>query len=470
MTNSTSTSKPRPRSFAICGGAYGDEGKGRIVDMLVHDLAQQGSVIVYRDNGGANAGHTVEFANGQRVAFHQLPSGVFIKGAIVVLGKEMVIHPADLLEELQQIKAVKATKDRSKIKLDEMAILSLDTHRAYESVLKDWQSGGKGSTGRGISPAYADVLLRHPLRVRDLTNFDKQKIVQHYDMYVALIKGLGQDLANVEVPTLKGANQKVGSRATFVSRLQAQGAALKPLTFEVHDWLAEQWADFKTSFVFEKAQAVGLDYRWGVYPDVTASDTTFGGIYSATEGTIDPLQIGVRAGVIKATYMSSVGSRQLPTMMKGALADRIREDAHEYGATTKRPRDIAYLDLVALKYFAIVGRLNALMLTHMDVSYLDQPIKICVGYTIGKKVVEYRPDQEFLNKVKPVYVELPGWDPAEIAKAKTPKELPKAAKEFLKFISKTLELPITLITTGPQREQAVRLAWPDELGLWVAGN
>lgn len=447
----------RPKTFGICGGAFGDEGKGRIVDMLVHELAQVGPVVVYRDNGGANAGHTVEFPNGQRVAFHQLPSGVFVKGATVVLGKEMVIHPADLLEELRQIEAVTATTERSKIKLDEMALLSLDTHRAFEAVLKDWQSGGKGSTGRGISPAYADVLLRHPLRVRDIVNFNQEKIKKHYDMYAALIQGLGQDLATVLVPTLAGESKKVGTRATFIKRLQSDGEALKKITVDIHDWLDQQWSNENCGFVFEKAQAVGLDYRWGIYPDVTASDTTLSGIFSATEGIINPAELEVRAGVIKATYMSSVGARQLPTIMTGELADRIRKDAHEYGATTKRPRDIAYLDLVALKFYAKVGGLNSIMLTHMDISYMDKPIKICVDYKIGKKSVDYRPDQDYLNRVKPVYVELKPWDPMLVARAKKAKELPKEAQAFLTFISEKLELPITLITTGPQRDQTIWL-------------
>ncbi len=457
MTPQPTKKTARPNSYAICGGAYGDEGKGRIVDMLVHDLAKKGAVVVYRDNGGANAGHTVEFPNGQRVAFHQLPSGVFIKGATVVLGKEMVIHPGDLLAELKEIKSIKVTKDRAELRIDDMAILSLDTHRAYEAVLKDWQSGGRGSTGRGISPAYADVLLRHPLRMRDIVKFDQKKVEQHYDMYAALIKGLGQSLARVKVPTLTGEMIAVGSKAKFIERLQAQAKPLKPLTHDLQEWLAEMWRDESCGFVFEKAQAVGLDYRWGVYPDVTASDTTFNGIFSATEGNIDPDDIGVKAGVIKATYMSSVGARRLPTLMTEPLADQIREDAHEYGATTKRPRDIAYLDLPALKFFAQVGKMNAIMLTHMDISYTAQPVKVCVEYQINKKEVEYRPDQTYLDKVKPVYKELPSWDASALRKAKTYKDLPAEARNYLKFIETALGIPVTLITTGPQREQFVKI-------------
>jgi len=449
-------SQIRTNSFGFCGGAYGDEGKGRIVDMIVHELSLKGEVVVYRDNGGANAGHTVEFSNGQRVSLHQLPSGVFIKSATVVLGKEMVIHPGDLLEELQLIAEVKIATGRAEIMIDEMAILSLDTHRAYEDVLKQWQSGGKGSTGRGISPAYADVLLRHPLRLRDIITFDLEKVTKHYQMYQAIIGGLGQDLAGVSVVSLSG-ERAVGPVADFVTRLQEQAQELAPYVKNLTAWLTSKWADKKCGFVFEKAQAIGLDYRWGVYPDVTASDTTFDGIFSATEGVIDPDEIKFRAAVVKATYMSSVGTRQLPTIMPEDLANRIREDAWEYGSTTKRPRGIAYLDLPALKFFARVGRVNSLVLTHMDVSYVDQPVKICVDYQINGQSVPYRPDQVYLNQVTPVYQELPAWNVAKLRAAKTKAALPAAAQDFLDFLSQAMGLPITMITTGPQREQGLLL-------------
>ncbi len=449
--------KTRSKTYAFCGGAFGDEGKGRIVDMIVHQLSKKGEVIVYRDNGGANAGHTVEFENGDRVAFHLLPSGAFVRGAVLVLGKEMVNHPGVLRAEIKHIKSVTATDDRAEIKIDQLAVLSLDTHRAYESVYKQWQSGSGGSTGRGISPAYADVLLRHPLRMRDIIKFDQSKVAKHYDMYAALIQGLGQNLAQVQVPTLVGGQFGVGTRDEFISRLKSQARQLKPLVYDLHDWLSQKWQDKKYGFVFEKAQAVGLDYRWGVYPDITASDTTFDGIFSSTQGVIDPDQIQVKAGVIKATYMSSVGVRQLPTLIKGELADRIREDAFEYGATTKRPRDIAYLDLPALRYFARVGRLNCLVLTHMDICYSHYPIKICTDYLIKDQKVGYRPDQKFLDTVTPKYIELPAWDVTKLAKAKNFNQLPVEAQKFLKFISQQIGLPISIITTGPKRNQTVVL-------------
>ncbi len=446
----------RKKSIGMCGGAYGDEGKGRIIDEVVNDAAKKGPVVIYRDNGGANAGHTVEFVDGQRVALHQLLSGVFIKQATMILGKGMVIHPGDLLEEMAQVKKVTGGTIPAQLLIDEMAVLSLDTHRAFESALKEWESGGKGSTGRGISPAYADILLRHPLRMRDIKKFDAAKVERHYNLYLALVKGLGGSMAKMKVPTLVGEPQLVGSLAEFSGRLEAQAKQLKAYIADVMPTAMAAWKDTKTTWVFEKAQAVGLDARWGVYPDITASDTTFDGILASTEGAIDPDQIEVKAAVIKATYMSSVGTRVLPTKMPEGLANRIREDAHEYGATTKRPRGIAYMDIPALKFFARVGRSTHLVLTHMDIVYPDVPIKVCTHYTLKGEVVEYRPDQAFLDKVKPNYVEFKPWRQDKIQAATTPADLPKEAQRYLKFLEKEIGAKIWMITTGPQREQSVK--------------
>lgn len=450
----------RKYSVAFCGGAYGDEGKGRIVDEYVNQFAKKKRVVLYRDNGGSNAGHTVEFGK-TKLALHQLPSGVFVKKATVVLGKCMVIHPGDLLEEIIQVQRMSDGKIAAKILIDEMAVLSLDTHRALEYILlKNWQGGGKGSTGRGISPAYADILLKHPLRMRDLKNWDEEKIRSHYKLYAAWIKGLGGNLSGIEVNSLTGSGSRiVGSEEDFVVKLKRQTKRLCPYIENVFNFLHSAWRDEKGyAFVFEKAQAVGLDPRYGVYPDVTASDTTFGGITSSTEGAIDSFSIEYRTAVIKATYMSSVGVRKIPTLMTSPLADRIREDAHEYGATTKRPRDIAYLDIPALTFFKDVGYVTHLAFTHMDIVYPDTSIKICVAYELRGKKVPYRPDQEYLLKVKPIYEELPTWDRQAIQLAKSYASIPSRAKHYLEYVSKALKLPILIITTGPKREQSIKIS------------
>jgi adenylosuccinate synthase len=446
----------RKNSFAFCGGAYGDEGKGRIVDEYVHTYSKKNNVIVYRDNGGANAGHTIELSNGKRVAFHQLPSGIFNKKAVVVLGKGMVIHPADLVSELLSIRSIGKTKGIARIMIDEMATVSLDTHRAYESALKMWQEGGKGATGRGISPAYADILLRHPIRLRDLVEKNIGKLKNHYRLYKALLSGLGFTLQTMVVPALTNTiGVKVGSEELFIRNILHSTHILKPYISDISEFIKRTWADTKYTYIFEKAQAIGLDYRWGVYPDITASDTTIDGIFSATEGIINTSDIQIVSGVMKATYMSSVGTRVLPTIMEEKLANRIREDAFEYGATTKRPRGIAYLDIPALSFFARVGKLNRLVVTHMDVVYPDVPIKVCVGYIKNKKLVSYRPDQQYLNTVKPIYKEFESWDKIKIQNAKTYTDIPIQVKKFLRFIEKSIGAKILMITTGPRRDQSI---------------
>ena len=443
----------RKNSFAFCGGAYGDEGKGKIVDEYVNSFPHK-KIVVYRDNGGANAGHTIEF-DGNRLALHQLPSGVVCPNATVILGKGMVLHPADLIDEITNVQKITGQKGCGTIIIDEMAVLALDTHRAFESVLQKWQTG-YGATGRGISPAYADVLLRHPLRARDLLLCNDEKIAKHYRLYKGLIAGLGGEIETTMVPTGEGATIPVGSEKAFVSRLKKQAAILSCYIQNVSDLLKEKWADQKIPFVFEKAQAIGLDARWGVYPDITASDTTFSGILSSTEGGINPDDIGLKGAVIKATYMSTVGSRILPTMMEENLAHRIREDAHEYGATTKRPRGIAYLDIPTLKFFAKVGEINALILTHMDIVYPGVPIKVCIGYTKDGRSVGYRPDQDYLSTVTPIYQEFAPWNQEAIRKATSIETVPLEARLYLDFLEASIGQKIVMMTTGPERGQFLK--------------
>jgi len=450
--------KIRENSYAYCGGQYGDEGKGKEVDQEVTENCLAGKeVIVYRDNGGANAGHTVELENGDRLVMHLLPSGVLNEKATVVLGKEMVIHPSDLIHEIDDIKGGNHNK-LAKIMVDEMAILSLDTHRAFETIQKKRTGGGNGSTGRGIGPTYADVVYRHPLRMRDLINFDEGKIRNHYRYYKDIIRGLGNtDLEDMEVIYGKREHRKVGNEDSFIEQLKKESDMLKPYVSDIHDFIKESWKDESKVFIFEKAQSIGLDSRWGVYPDVTSSNTCFDGIHSSTYGIVDPNRIEVRSAVVKGTYMSSVGSRKLPTMMEEYLAEKIRVDCKEFGSTTGRPRDIAHIDMPTMEFFANVGNINDLTVTHMDVVYPETPIKVCNEYYIGDKVVDYRPEQEFLLKVRPNYINFPTWDKNEIRRAKNYKDIPQNAKEYLQYMEDTLKVRVSTITTGPKRDQTIKV-------------
>jgi len=447
----------RPNTVAVVGGALGDEGKGRVTDELTAlFLKNHQKVVHYRDNGGANAGHTVE-TEGVRIALHQLGSGIMQKNADIIMGKEMVLHPEDLVTEIKDVlKACKSKKLPANLIIDEMAFLCLDTHRAFEAVIKMRSRGGEGATGRGISPAYADVVFRHPLRMRDLmARTWKKKLKKHYEMYRDWVKGMGYKLTDLEAPRLGQPNVRIGSYAVFEKRLAKTRQTLKQYVQPVQDKLNKYWED-GTPIVIEKSQALGLDKRWGVYPDVTASNCGFDGIFSSTEGVFDPDQFSAKIATIKATYSSSVGARRLPTLMKGELADRIRKDAHEYGATTGRPRDIAHIDLPMLSFLAKTGRVEYLAITHLDISYPDTPVKVCVGYEIEGKPAVYRPDQEHLDKVKPIYIELPAWDGAATQKAKKISELPQEAQQYVAFISESLGVTPLLITTGPKRHQTIK--------------
>jgi len=451
----------RANSIAIAGGAFGDEGKGRIVDELCTAFARSAPrMIIYRWNGGANAGHTV-IVEGQRVALHQLPSGSLHENATVVLGKGMVVHPGDLLAEIAHIRPLIAQRGHFDLHIDAQAVLSLDTHRAFEAALRDWARGGQGSTGRGIAPAYADVLFRHPVRVGDLLAEDwESRLGAHYDLYSALMRGLDADFAAAEVPALEGGPITVGTYTDFLRRISEQAAKLRDyIDTDVYRLVRDAWADETIPFVFEGAQAIGLDSRWGVYPDVTASDPTFDGIAHSTEGIVEPWRIAARAGAIKATYTSSVGSRRLPTMIDDELAHRIREDAHEYGATTRRPRDIAHIDLPCLRFFADVSRMQYLVLTHLDIAYPDAPIRVCTHYTdVNGDLAAYRPDQAHLDTVTPHYVELPSWDGAAVQGARRIEDLPREALQYVAFLTQALGVTPLMGTTGPQREAVIRWA------------
>lgn len=444
----------RKNSFAIIGGQFGDEGKGKIVDEICAALSRKHEkIIVYRWNGGANAGHTV-IIGGQKIVLHNIPSGALTKGAIAILGKGMVIHPMDLLKELMDV-TEKFGFPKNLI-IDEMATLSLDTHRAFESALKEREEGGAGSTGRGIAPAYADIVLRHPVRMRDLVSENWEVILtKHYDLYASFTKGLGKDISEILVPTVSGQAKKMGSKETFLDQLMFARNLLLPFIKNVDGLLKENWIG-TTPFVFEGAQGVGLDPRWGVYPDVTASETTFSGIHSSTEGLIDPVNIEYKIAVYKATYMSSVGKRVLPSKMKETLAEKIRKDANEFGATTGRPRDIYHIDIPALSYFKSVSRVTHMALTHLDVSYKSVPVALCVAYKVGGgEYVPYRPDQKYLDKVKPVYKSFQSWEGKNMRGATKFINLPKPAREYVKSLAKLLGLKTFMISTGPERNSLI---------------
>lgn len=448
----------RKNSVAVIGAIFGDEGKGRITDELTsYFLKNFKKVIVYRDNGGANAGHTISM-DGKKIGLHQIGSGILQKGCIVVLGKGMVIHPIDLLAEIEEVKRVFEFKDiPSKIMIDEMAVLNLDTHRAFELALKNRSSktlSSQAATGRGISPSYADVIYRFPIRMRDLLARDWEKSLgEHYDMYSEWISGMGMNCAQISVKRFNGKEVFVGEKEQFINNLAECRKLLSKYVFPLSDYLKKEW-NSDTPFVFEKAQAVGLDPRWGIYPDVTASNCCLDGITSSTEGIIDANEISARFGIIKSTYTSSVGKRWLPTFMEEKYAKVLRDEANEYGTTTGRPRDIAYLDLEMLSYFCKVGGIEELVFTHMDIIN-KRDVKVCIKYLKDGKRVFYRPDQKYIDDIKPVFKAFKYWNKEELKKSKKLADIQKEARDFVHYISKQTHTTPVMITFGPDRNDSI---------------
>jgi len=227
--------KIRKNSIAFCGANWGDEGKGKIIDQITD------AKIFFRDNGGSNAGHTVELDNGQKIKLHHLPSGVSKANSVVVLGKDMVIHPKELVYEIKEATNFFDNKIAS-IKIDENALLCLDTHRAFEQALKDRKNGCEGSTGRGIGPAYVDQLNRFPLKMLDLLNWNESKIRDHYELYRCLVSGLGKDLSKMEVCFADFKEKfEVGSEDDFIKSLKEQREFLKEYIEDIYDFLKNNW-------------------------------------------------------------------------------------------------------------------------------------------------------------------------------------------------------------------------------------
>jgi adenylosuccinate synthase len=241
----------------------------------------------------------------------------------------------------------------------------------------------------------------------------------------------------------------LGSRENFLSNLEKIRSELKGYVNPMYKYIKEHW-ESDIPFVFEKAQAVGLDYRWGVYPDVTSSDCTLNGITYSTEGAVVADDISSRIGVIKSTYTSSVGKRNIPTFMEERLAKKIRDDANEYGTTTGRPRDIAYMDIPMLKYFCRVGGIEELAFTHMDIVY-DEPVKVCVKYVKDGNKSYYRPDQKHLEEIEAEYKEFKSWDSSKFKDG----DIPKNAQKFMDYISKETDTDPVLISYGPKRNDTL---------------
>lgn len=412
----------------ILGLQWGDEGKGKIVDVLTPEYG-----IVARFQGGPNAGHTLEF-EGQKYILKSIPSGIFQDGKINIIGNGVVIDPAMFKQEVDALAASGHTLT-DRLYISEKAHLILPTHRLLDAASEQAKGDSKiGTTGRGIGPAYTDKIGRNGLRVGDLFhNFDEKyqkviarhkEILSHYNFEYDLTELEAQWFEGVE--TLKKFH--IIESENFINKQLSEGAKV----------------------LAEGAQGSMLDIDFGSYPFVTSSNTVCAG--ACTGLGIAPKAIGEVYGIFKA-YCTRVGSGPFPTELFDEEGQMLRDKGHEYGSVTGRPRRCGWIDLVALRYTIMLNGVTKLVMMKSDVLDSFVTIKACVAYNRdGKETVDLPFD--IADNVTPVWIELPGWE-TDMTKMKSENEFPEEFNAYVSFLEEELGVPIAIVSVGPDRAQTI---------------
>lgn len=413
---------------AVVGGQWGDEGKGKLVDILAEHYD-----IIARATGGANAGHTI-YLDDKKFVFHLVPAGMLHEGKICVMGNGMVVHFPTLLEEIEVLKKA-GIKIDGRLWLSDRAHIVFEYHKLIDGLQESLKGGKKvGTTGRGIGPAYADKTSRIGIRVGELKNFEP--FSEHYRANVALLQkmyGFEYD-AEKELQSLK-------EIAPLITPLIVDGSLM----------LSDALKKGKT-ILMEGANGVLLDIDHGTYPFVTSSNASIGGIIAGSG--IAPSKISSVIGIMKA-YCTRVGAGPFPTELKDSLGDKIREIGGEFGATTGRPRRCGWFDAVAARYSVRINGFTGINLTKVDVLNTLPSIKVGVAYIYkGKKLTEFPGDLSVLANCEVEYKEFSGWQ-SDTESAKTFDELPTNCKKYTKALEDLIECPISFIGTGKNREQMI---------------
>jgi adenylosuccinate synthase len=433
--------------IVVIGAQWGDEGKGKIVDLLAERFD-----IVARYQGGHNAGHSVQ-VGAQSFVLHLIPSGIVHPGKTCVLGNGMVIDPMAFFAEADRLgeQGIDVTPER--VLVSSRAHLILPYHRALDHTSEERLGNEKvGTTLRGIGPAYEDKAGRRGIRVADATNPDvlRSRIERNLEDANRVIVAYGGAALNVD---------EVYNQVLPVTE------RLAPFMADTMHYLNAQ-AGAGRSILIEGAQATLLDVDHGTYPFVTSSSTTAGG---ATIGTgLAPHRFTGVLGIVR-TYTTRVGEGPFPTeMVKGEeeLGQLIRERGREYGASTGRPRRCGWFDAFATRYAAEINGFTSVALTKLDVLDTLETIKVCVGYKLNGKDCEGFPAVSAdLRDVEPVYETLPGWQTSTVGMTEL-EQLPKNARAYVDFISKSIGVEIGLVSTGPERNQTIIIR-DSSLGKWL---
>ena len=435
--------------IAVIGAQWGDEGKGKIVDLL----AERFDVVV-RYQGGHNAGHSVQIGNNSFV-LHLLPSGVVHEGKTCVLGNGMVIDPKAFFEEADRLMAQGIAITPERVKVSSRAHLILPYHRALDHTSEERLGNEKvGTTLRGIGPAYEDKAGRRGLRVADalVPEVLRSRIERNLEDANRIIEAYGGERLD--------ANTIIEETSLLVERL----APFVCDTTHILNVAAARG----DSILLEGAQATLLDVDHGTYPFVTSSSTVAGGALVGTG--LAPKHLTGVLGIVR-TYTTRVGEGPFPTEMlesEAELGQLIRERGREYGASTGRPRRCGWFDAFATKYAAEINGFTSVALTKLDVLDALDEIKVCVAYNLRGKRCESLPSvSQDLRKVEPVYETLPGWK-TETVGITDLRELPPKAREYINFLSNQIGVQIGLVSTGPERSQTI-IVKESAVAKWLRG-
>lgn len=413
----------------LLGLQWGDEGKGKVVDVLTPRYD-----IVARFQGGPNAGHTLEFEN-KKYVLRSIPSGIFQHGQINIIGNGVVLDPVLFREEAEALE--RSGIDLRKIlKISKKVHLIMPTHRLLDAANERAKGGAKiGTTGKGIGPTYTDKISRNGLRLGDTLHDFQAKYSQARDRHVAMLRSMGEepDFAELEAKWLDAID--------YIK------------TFDIIDsehYINKALADGKT-VLCEGAQGTMLDVDFGSYPFVTSSSTITAG--ACTGLGVAPNKIGDVFGIFKA-YCTRVGSGPFPTELFDETGKKIRDLGHEYGAVTGRERRCGWIDLVALRYAIMINGVTKLIMMKSDVLDTFPEIKACVAYDIDGSETRDFPYSIDSDSIKPVFRTLPGWQ-CDMSGMKSTDQFPKEFNDYIDFLEKELQVPIAIVSIGPDREQTI---------------
>ena len=426
------------KNVVVLGTQWGDEGKGKIVDLLTEQVSA-----VVRFQGGHNAGHTLVI-DGKKTVLHLIPSGILRKKVLCLIGNGVVLSPEALLKEMRGLEEA-GVPVRERLKLSPACPLILPYHVALDQAREAARGEAKiGTTGRGIGPAYEDKVARRGLRLSDLMNAErfesKLREVMKYHNFV--LKNYYQ-AEEVDVDSM-------------LAEALEMAEQLRPMVADVTAILHKMRKNGE-SIMFEGAQGSLLDIDHGTYPFVTSSNTTAGG--ASTGSGVGPLYLDYILGITKA-YTTRVGSGPFPTELGCEVGQHLGTRGHEFGATTGRERRCGWFDAVALKHAIQVNSVSGICLTKLDVLDGLDVIKVCVGYRDSEgNLVETLTGSEDYDAVEPVYEELPGWTDSTVG-AQSLVDLPAAARNYITRLETLLETPVDIISTGPDRVETIVLRDP----------